>query len=129
MEECCIKNDILLMYIHGSYATGSAHALSDLDIAVLPCGEFDLERYSMVLVELQEIFEEEAIDLVDLRRAPLTLIHRVLRDGRCIYARDLSTRISFEIEKESRYFDTEPLRREYFKALERRIDNGTFGDR
>jgi hypothetical protein len=100
-----------------------------LDIAVL--AEHELSPIELLdLTEgLQAIFEEEAIDLIDLRKVPLTLIHRVLRDGRCLYARDLGTRIEHEMKWETLYFDAEPLRKESFAALARRLDNGTFGHR
>jgi len=76
---------------------------------------------------LAELLGDEAIDLVDLKRAPLHLVHRVLRDGRCLFSSTLTTRIDFEVGVEMRYLDTAPLRQEYLSALERRILDGSFG--
>ncbi|KPJ56576.1 MAG: hypothetical protein AMJ42_05175 [Deltaproteobacteria bacterium DG_8] len=121
--------DILLLYLFGSYALNSANILSDLDIAFLPGGKFNVDKILSLIGELQDIFEEEAIDLVDLSKAPLTLIHRVFREGKCLYACDLKTKIEFESMNENLYYDTEYLRREYFDALKRRIKNGTYGYR
>jgi len=119
----------LLLYLFGSYALGYANRLSDLDIAFLPKEEFNLDKTLNLLAELQTIFQEEAIDLVDLSKAPLTLIHRVLKEGRCLYACNLRKKIEFESKNETLYYDTAPLRKDYFSALERRIKNGTFGYR
>jgi predicted nucleotidyltransferase len=120
---------LLLCYVFGSYASDNASTLSDLDIAVLTEHELAPKELLAITEEFQEIFQEEAIDLVDLRKVPLTLIHRVLRDGRCLYARDLRTRIEHEMRWETLYFDAEPLRRQSFEALRERLDNGTFGHR
>lgn len=123
------KFNLKLVYIYGSYAFNNAGKLSDVDIAVLAKDSLSLNRELELLEALQEIFEDEAIDLVDLTRVPLTLIHRILKEGRCIFASDLSTRIDFEVRNEHLYYDTQPLRREYFESLKRRIKNGTFGNR
>ena len=120
---------LLLCYVFGSYASDNASTLSDLDIAVLAEHELTLKELLDLTEGFQEIFEEEAIDLVDLRKIPLTLAHRVLRDGKCLFARDLSTRIEHEMRWETLYFDAEPLRKESFEALTERLDNGTFGHR
>lgn len=129
IEELCVEFRIKLMYIFGSYAFGKAGKLSDLDIAYLPERKFSLDKTIELISKLQNIFDEEAVDIVDLNSAPLTLIHRVLKVGRCVYAEDLRTKVEFEMRAESLYFDTEPLRREYFEVLLRRIKDGTFGYR
>ena len=121
--------NILLLYVFGSYASNNASMLSDLDVAFLPERKFNVDSILSLIGELQDIFEEEAIDLVDLSQVPLTLIHRVFKEGRCLYARDLRTKIEFESRKENLYYDTEHLRKEYFDALKRRIKDGTYGDR
>lgn len=73
------------------------------------------------------MFGEEAIDIVDLKEVSLPLIHRIIKEGKCLYAKNLRTRIEFEMTKETLYFDTLPLRRQYFKILIRRIKDGSFG--
>ncbi|MBW2652432.1 MAG: nucleotidyltransferase domain-containing protein [Deltaproteobacteria bacterium] len=120
--------NILILYVFGSYASNNANALSDLDVAFLAENKFNVDKILSLIGELQDIFEEEAIDLVDLSQVPLTLIHRVFK-GRCLYARDLRTKIEFESRKENLYYDTEHLRKEYFDALKRRIKDGTYGYR
>ena len=121
--------NILLLYIFGSYAYDNANVLSDLDVAFLPERKFNMDKILSLIGELQDIFEEEAVDLVDLSQAPLTLIHRVFKEGKCLYACDLRTKIEFESRKENLYYDAEHLRKEYFDALKRRIKDGTYGDR
>ena len=129
LEKLCEKYEILLLYLFGSYATGNATSLSDLDLAYVAEKKLDPSRLLAFLGELQDLFEEEAVDLVDLRKAPLPLAHRVFKEGRCLYIREQKTKIAFETRIEALYCDTEPLRRESFNALLRRIEDGSFGDR
>lgn len=121
--------DLKIVYIFGSYAFNNASKLSDLDIAFLSAKITSLKKWIRLLERLQDIFEEEAVDLIDLRKVPLTLTHRILKEGKCLYAKDLTTKIAFEISSEGLYFDTAPLRREYDTYLLKRIEDGTFGHR
>jgi hypothetical protein len=56
------------------------------------------------------------VDLVILNRAPLDLIHRVLRDGVLVYDSDPSSRIRFEVQARNTYFDLLPYLRQYRRA-------------
>ena len=129
IENICQEFGILLFYVFGSYAQSFANKLSDLDIAFLSREKFDLHQLLEFLSKLQDIFEEEAVDLIDLRESPPALTHRVLKEGKCMYAKSLQEKIEFEIKNESLYFDMQTLRNEHFISLRRRIENGTFGYR
>ena len=54
---------------------------------------------------------EVQIVLVD--EAPTDLIHRVLRDGVLLVERDRGARVRFEVDARNRYFDMQPIWREY----------------
>lgn len=127
VEKICKRSRIELLYIFGSYASNTASRLSDLDLAYLSKDKFNLDRILRLIRQFQEVFREEAIDIVDLKEVSLPLIHRIIKGGKCLYAKDLRTRIEFEITKEALYFDTLPLRRQYFKTLIKRIKDGSFG--
>jgi predicted nucleotidyltransferase len=122
--ELCRRFGIDLLYIFGSYAGKTADKLSDVDVAYLAKGKVDELK---LIAELQEIFEDEAIDLVDLERAPLPLVHRILKEGKCLYASSPRRRVDFETRSEALYWDSMWLREEYFKKMVERIENGTFG--
>lgn len=124
IAELCGKFGIDLFYIFGAYARNTADKLSDVDVAYLAGRKVDELK---LIAELQEIFEDEAIDLVNLRRAPPPLVHRILRDGRCLYASSSGARVDFETRAEAIYWDTRWLREEYFKKMVERIESDTFG--
>lgn len=120
----CRQFHIELLYLFGSYASGKTGPLSDIDIAYRAQRTINPIR---LLSALQDIFSEEAIDLVDLRTAPPVLIHQILKKGTCLYARDIKTRIAFETGTECIYYDTAPLRKTYTTQLMERIEHGAFG--
>jgi predicted nucleotidyltransferase len=127
MEDICREHGLSLAYLFGSYARGNAGALSDIDVAILGDTALDWRDVTSISQRLSELLEDDAIDLVDLRRVPDLLAHRVLKEGVCLFARSLSARLDYEVGIEMRYADAAPLRKEYLTMLERRIVSGTFG--
>lgn len=123
LEKLCKKYKVDLFYAFGSYTSGKTSTLSDLDLAYY--SEHKVKELDF-LAELQELFEEEAIDLVNLKKALLPLIHRILK-GKCLYASSIKVKIEFETHVDALYFDTAPLRKEYFTHMMKRIEHGTFG--
>jgi len=73
---------ILAAYLFGSTAKGLRQPISDIDVAVLVEGD-GLRVQAELLALLAKALKvpEEKVDIVDLRRAPIHLKHRVLRDG------------------------------------------------
>ena len=80
-----------------------------------------------MLAERERIFEDEAVDLVDLKRAPPPLVHRILKEGKCLYAVSRRRRVEFEMRAERLYWDTHWIRWAYLRSVVERVWNGTFG--
>jgi hypothetical protein len=57
---------------------------------------------------------------VVLNRAPIDLVHRVLREGIPVSERNASVRIAFEVDARNRYWDVLPILREYRRLAESR---------
>jgi len=110
-----VRPDVFAAYLFGSRARGTARADSDVDVAVLVRGEppATLEGMGMDIQADLERALGRAVDLVVLNRAPVDLVHRVLRDGRIVLERDRSARIAFEVAARNRYFDMQPILRRY----------------
>ena len=106
---------VLVAYLFGSFARGTAAEKSDLDIAVLFAERIDA-RLGGPLDELRDAVERACgrrCDLIDGRAAPADLVHRVLRDGQLLVERDRSARIAFEVARRNEYFDLLPYLRQY----------------
>ena len=107
-------------YLFGSYARGEVTASSDIDVAVLfPAGPPARDAHGALLGPATSVRGDlerllgRTVDLVDLRRAPVDLIHRVLRDGQLLVERDPRERVRFEVEKRNEYFDLLPFLKRY----------------
>ena len=109
---------IVCGYVYGSVARGEARSASDIDIAVLYAQEPPptLDGLGLELGYTLERLLGKPVDLVILNRAPLDLIHRVLRDGVLVCESDPSARIRFEVQARSAYFDLLPYLRQYRRA-------------
>ena len=105
---------LVVAYLFGSRARGTASAASDVDVALLmtdaPKTLDDLQ------LDVAADLERELglpIDVVVLNRAPSDLIHRVLRDGELLVENDRSARIRFEVRARNDYFDLARVRDAY----------------
>lgn len=96
------EHKISTFYLFGSYADGSQHEDSDIDLAFLSAESFiDQDR---LYFDLQERFER-TIDLIDLRKAPLTFAYSIIKDGKVVYDLDEDLRTDFEDDTIRKYLD------------------------
>lgn len=102
-------------YLFGSRARGDARPGSDVDLAVLLDHDppRTLAGLHLDLADRLSAALGRTVDLVVLNRAPVDLVHRVLRDGVLVLERDRSARIRFEVRARNEYFDLLPFLRRY----------------
>ncbi|MGH3869056.1 MAG: type VII toxin-antitoxin system MntA family adenylyltransferase antitoxin [Pseudonocardiaceae bacterium] len=112
---------IRFAYLFGSRATGRHRPDSDADIAIMPGAPLDLLAEAAVADQLAQALQVPAVDLVDLRRAPLRLRGRVLEEGRLLYSSDEPGRVAFEVRTRSEYFDFLPTQRAHRDEFLRRV--------
>lgn len=99
---CKSDSNILAVYLFGSQVDGTAHAKSDLDLAVLFMEPLTLWQELEFQAKVSTAIRYEAVDLLNLNKAPLRMQFTVLSTGRLIYEADS--------EKTSDYIETVLLR-------------------
>ena len=107
--------DLVCAYLYGSLARGQEHRDSDVDIGVLYATEppLTLDGPGGALGTALERHLGRPVDLVVLNRAPVDLIHRILRGGILLHDRDPAAHIRFEVQARNAYFDLLPYLRQY----------------
>jgi uncharacterized protein len=115
--------DVLVAYLFGSRARGTAHPGSDYDVAVLLAEGADTHRRQLELMAVLG----EGVDVIILNDAPVALAYRVLRDGQLLVSRDEQARIEHWARTVDRYLDSAPLRRALAEGTRHRLQEGRFG--
>ena len=115
--------EVVAAWLFGSWARNAATASSDVDVAILAtsprASASDLAFRRIELADALAARVERHVDLVDIAQAPADLVHRVLRDGVLLIDRDRSVRLRFEVDARNRYFDMQPVWREYRRSTAR----------
>ena len=78
--------DLVAAYFFGSTARERAHALSDVDVAVLFAPELSAEAMFARTLEIGAMLDaalRRAVDVIALNRASPVLCFQVLKHGRC----------------------------------------------
>lgn len=117
-EALAERGDVVVVYLYGSRARGTAHAASDVDLGILfsaPLPKTLLGQPYLLEADLSELLGLP-VQVVELNDATADLVHRVLRDGELLVERDRSARVRFEVKKRQEYLDLLPVLRAYRRA-------------
>ncbi len=104
------EEEVLLAYLFGSQAAGTAGPRSDYDIALLVRTP-SLDLQARLAHEIGVILDAEQVDVVFLNRAPVELAYAVVAQGCLLYERSLAERVEFEAKVLSLYGDYLPILR------------------
>jgi predicted nucleotidyltransferase len=74
------KDDVTVALLFGSYAKGTAHEGSDVDIAVHCKNPLSINEFLSMQTELSALCHRE-IDLIDLRKAEGTILYQIMTTG------------------------------------------------
>ncbi len=106
---------IVAAYLFGSVARGTAGARSDVDVAVLyeAAPPATIEGLPLDLENAIHQLVARPVQVIVLNTAPVSLVHRVLRDGVLVLDRAPSARIRFEVRARNEFFDLQPILARY----------------
>jgi len=122
-ELCQSREEIIALYIFGSYGTSEQTPLSDIDFAVLYGFIPKIEEEIDFEVKISEIFKRDDIDVIVLNRASVDFQIEVLSEGEIIYCRDEILLAEFKEKVFNRYADYEPVLRGFYEDFLKGIEN------
>lgn len=104
------NNDIIVLWLYGSQADGTAHPESDYDLAIafekhIPEPLEQRLRPEELAIEWAYVLKsaENKISIVDINLAPTPLAWEVLSKGLCLFARNKNRLIREELRISSEY--------------------------
>ena len=80
--------NVMALYLVGSFDTPYHTPLSDIDFAVILKEKMEFSEQAKILTDIMEILKTDRVDIIFLPGAGLPIQHKVLRDGRLLYNRD-----------------------------------------
>lgn len=101
-------------WLFGSVARGTNRSTSDVDVGLLLSRA--PEGFSGLQLELEGRLESalgQRTQVVVMNKAPVDLVHRILRDGKLVFEGDHRARVAFEVKARSEYFDLLPYLAQY----------------
>ncbi len=113
---CARAPEVIAAWLFGSVARGTARPDSDVDVAILTSRDARPSTLDDLPLDLEAELGSRLgrpVQLVVVNHAPADLVHRVLYDGRLVIDRDRRRRIRFEVEMRNRFFDMQPIWRQY----------------
>lgn len=115
IEAFARKQNLRLVILYGSKASGNTHTQSDTDIAVLAAEKLTFDRRFEIQEGLSLAMDVsyDNIDLVDIRSIPPLLLFQIARDGELLYGTESEYELFYR-RAQKRYIDAKPL----FKATE-----------
>ena len=124
LEKLFDSRGILLAYLFGSHAAGTATSTSDIDLAVLLPGDksSSSEFYLKLITDIRNTIGTERFDLLLLNSASPLIQNEVVRSGIVIYARSEKEQEHFETKARLRYLYTAYLRKVQNQDLKKRVE-------
>ncbi len=128
LREVFIHHGVVLAYLFGSQAEGTARPSSDIDLAALLPPGTPRERFFDVRLSLMnavmDALHTDKVDLVILNEATPLLMHQVVKFGRVLYEDPVTQpAIDFYVYAAARYSDTAPTRRLAYQYLTEWLDD------
>lgn len=114
------NEDILAVWLIGSYGTEYQREESDIDFSILFNKDVSIIEEMKISCNISDIIGYENVDTVDLKKAPITLQFKTIKEGRSLYEADFiktSDYIEYVINRfrEEKYY-IESFRKDYYDS-------------
>jgi len=121
-------DEIEFAYLFGSYARNEETDLSDIDIAIYQKNtksKYELKSFELeVEVKLTEKFQNEKFDVRSMNDAPITVIGKIINEGKLLFARDRSFLTDYIVHNRLKYMDYMIIYKPLLEQRYREVING-----
>jgi len=119
-------NFIQTALLFGSYAKGTTHSMSDIDIAIETSRELNLLELGSIVSEIETLYNQK-VDLVilnDLYKKRPLLAYNIYQNHKLLFTKDINGYISFKTNALHYYMDFQNILEEQNKAFHKRVSDG-----
>lgn len=107
------KDNIIAIYLFGSFADGSYNEKSDIDLAVLYEKKYDFTLQVSDMIDIEKIFENTKVDYIDLEEVNLFFRFSILKNGKIIYVKNEEKLYDYIHRTQISYIDMKYSRDKY----------------
>lgn len=111
------KPNVLAVYLFGSFVDGTYNEKSDIDLAVLYDGKYDLGLHVSDMIDIERIFENTKIDYIDLQEINLFFRFNILKNGKVIYVKNKEKLYDYIYKNQKSYIEMIYSRKKYEKYV------------
>lgn len=127
------QDDVLVVYLYGSYAEDRTHPRSDIDLGILFKGQNRLKNFHRLADFIDGLYQlklanfPKEIDVRDvyLNQSPMYLMNVI--SGQVVYSRNENDRIKFEVLAMNQFYDTQRFRDISYEYMKKRLEEGRYG--
>lgn len=107
------KENIIAIYLFGSFADGSYNEKSDIDLAVVYEKKYDFTLHVSDMIDIEKIFENTKVDYIDLEEVNLFFRFSILKNGKIIYVKNEEKLYDYIHRTQISYIDMKYSRDKY----------------
>jgi len=109
ISEIAEKYGLRLILLFGSRVSGDIHKESDFDVAYLAEKQLDFEEENRLNYEFTNVFQNDKVDTVDLKKANPLLMFGIFQDAQVLFAGDAYVFPRYRTYAFKKYVEAKPL--------------------
>ena len=106
-------DDILGVYLFGSYNDGSYNENSDIDIAVVYNKKKDVLEHDAMSVDIEKIFDNTKVDYINLEDVNIFFKFKIIKNGKLIYVTNEDKLYEYIHKVQNKYIEMSYSRKKY----------------
>lgn len=111
------KEEVLGLYLFGSYADETYNENSDIDLAVVYDTKYDISNHVSDMIDIEKIFDNTRVDYINLDEVSLFFRFSILKNGVLLYTKNSDKLYEYVYKNQDLYIDMKYSRDVYKNYL------------